>query len=279
MTLSEFTRRGIASLQSVYPPREARNIVLMLTRERLGVEDYTYLVEPLRPISDIDAARLEDDVRRLLASEPVQYVLGRGDFFGRSFKLTPDVLIPRPETELLVQEALKFALDKEKPLRILDLCTGSGCIAWTLKMELPDAEVVATDISEKALELARSQFQGPGPEFHRADLLGEIPFGGQFDIIVSNPPYIMEKEKSEMMPNVLEWEPGIALFVPDSDPLLFYKAISRWCSALLAPGGCCFVEINEKLGEETTGLFKADGFKNVQAKQDLSGRNRIVSFG
>lgn len=306
MLLADFIREASSSLEALYPPQEARNIALLLCSERLGVNSWTHVVEPLREIEPPCA-----DLARLVAGEPVQYVLGAAPFYGRTFRVTPAVLIPRPETELLVEEVLREASCGSLPftrsrattgccsatasrrVRVLDLCTGSGCIAWTLAAEIPGAEVVAIDISDEALKVAAGQqieSGNPGaavtaPTFVCADVLGEVPkaltadAGGQFDIIVSNPPYVMEREKVGMRRNVLYHEPALALFVPDDDPLLFYRAIVRWAAALLSPDGFGIVEINEQLGRETAALFADAGFRRVEVLRDLSGRDRFVRFG
>ena len=172
------------------------------------------------------------------------------------------------------------------PLRILDLCTGSGCIAWTLALEMPGAEVTAVDISEEALAVASSQDFAEemartgaiAPRFIKADVLaGPIEGLGQFDIIVSNPPYVMDSEKDLMRTNVLDHEPHLALFVPDNDPLLFYRAVAGWADSLLAPGGLGLVEINEALGKETASVYDA-GYTSVEVLRDLSDRHRFVKF-
>lgn len=306
MQLRRFILDGAASLEALYPPEEARSLVLRLCEGLLGVPTHLYVTEPLREIPDSEQAALEAGLERLRAGEPLQYVLGWAEFYGRRFRVSPDVLIPRPETELLVEWVLKESafraprfltpgeFEGKRPLndkmcrgpRILDLCTGSGCIAWTLAMELPDAQVVGVDISDAALDVARGQGvdtfsrgQLP-PEFVQADVLTvpqEFP-GAPFDLITANPPYIRECEKGAMHPNVLEHEPGLALFVPDDDPLLFYRAVAQWALRFLRAGGFGIVEINEALGEATAELFRAAGLKNVAVLPDLSRRDRFVSF-
>lgn len=255
-------------------------MVLMLCEERLGVRSWTHIVEPETEIPEEAMAGLEADMEALLRWTPIQYVLGFVDFYGLRFMVDPSVLIPRPETELLVKEAVTAGLSLGRAPRVLDLCTGSGCIAWSVQKEIPDAEVVALDISEPALALARSQFAGDGPLFLRADVLDteqDFPHG-RFDFILSNPPYVMEREKSEMRRNVLDHEPSLALFVADDDPLLFYRAVARWAERFLTPCGTGIVEINEALGEETAELFRVSGFRNVSIIRDLSGRFRMVRF-
>ena len=283
MLLSEFIRKSIGALENLYPSPEARGMVLMLCEERLGVRSYTHIIEPQTMVPEEALPGLESDVARLAKAEPLQYVLGKAEFYGRSFDVNPSVLIPRPETEQLVKEAVSFALNLGRPARVLDLCTGSGCIAWSVLQEAPGCEVVALDISEPALRTAEGQFPGSecSPRFVRADVLDfrkGLGVEGRFDLIVSNPPYIMESQKQDMRPNVLEYEPGLALFVPDGDPLLFYRAVEHWASQLLSEDGAGFVEINEDLGPQTAALFTDAGWKEVLQIQDFYGKTRFVRF-
>ena len=306
MQLRRFILDGVASLEALYPPEEARSLVLRLCEGMLGMPTHLYVTEPLREIPASEQAALEAGLERLRAGEPLQYVLGWQEFYGRRFRVTPAVLIPRPETELLVEWVLKQPaataprlripgeFEGERPLndkmcrgpRILDLCTGSGCIAWMLAMELPDAQVVGVDISDAALDVARGQGvdtfsrgQLP-PEFVRADVLAlpEVFPGAPFDMITANPPYVRESEKAAMHRNVLEHEPELALFVTDDDPLLFYRAIAKWTLRFLKDGGFGIAEINEALGEATAEVFRAAGLKKVAVLSDLSGRDRFVTF-
>ena len=311
MLLSDFIRDGAARLENLYPSPEARGLVLMLCRELLGVTNYTHIVEPQTVVPADREAELSGALARLCAGEPIQYVLGFTEFCDRRFAVGPGVLIPRPETELLVAEAVRTLreMDLERPPRVLDLCTGSGCIAWSIALEVRDAEVIGIDLSEKALQYARNQFAGgrslpdgrPGiifrtslpenqfrlrssaagePMFLQADVLDtEQAFaGGPFDLIVSNPPYVMERERAQMRPNVLDWEPELALFVPDDDPLRFYRAIARWAQRFLRPGGVGLVEINEALGPDTAAVFSAAGYKNVQTLPDFYKKIRFIKY-
>ncbi len=272
MQLAAFRKYAVQVLSPLYEEREAGSIVDMLLSGRLGLASYAYVTEPEREIpTDV----LEEDIRRLLAGEPVQYILGFAEFYSRRFKLSPAVLIPRPETEELVEAVIR-ARGSEPGLKVLDLCTGSGCIAWTLAFELREAEVVAVDISAPALDIARGQFEGC-VDFVQADVLAEtLPLDGPFDVIVSNPPYILDEEKIEMRKNVLDYEPDIALFAPDSDPLAFYRAIARHAERLLAPGGMAVLEINPLLAAQTAALY--GGFSSVNILQDISRRPRFVTF-
>ena len=292
MLLSDFIRYAERSLSDLYPSPEARGIVSMLCSARLGVKSYTHIVEPGYTVPEELLPGLESDLGRLRASEPVQYVLGYAEFCGRRFHVDRRVLIPRPEAELLVSLASEIMRAAGGKPRVLDLCTGSGCIAWSLALDFPGAEVTAADISPDALEVARSQFSGPDPEFPGsspvssgpgfvlADVLGPVPAPierkGPFGLIVSNPPYVMQKERPSMRRNVLDYEPGLALFVPDDDPLVFYRACARWADALLAPDGCALFEINEALGDEAASLMRSFGFGSAEVLPDLSGRARFV---
>lgn len=300
MLLADFLKTGAQALESLYPAPEAHNIVLMLCEELIGTKSYTHIVEPHYQIDPKAEEPLALAMERLKAGEPIQYVLGKSEFCGRTFRVTPDVLIPRPETELLVKEAVKLADMTRRmripfgksadPVRVLDLCTGSGCIAWSVALSVPGARVVGVDISDKALEVARSQdfseeIKSTGavaPTFVKADVLeNEEEFHynhGHFDLILSNPPYVMEKEKAQMRRNVLEYEPAQALFVPDDDPLLFYRAVARWSQRFLSPEGKGLTEINEALGPETAEVFRASGFGQSETGTDFNDKNRFVFY-
>lgn len=298
MLLTDFLKEGIAALEPLYPTAEARSIVLMLCEAVIGTKSYTHIVDPQYEIDKKGAQPLAEAMVRLQAGEPIQYVIGKAEFCGRSFRVTPDVLIPRPETELLVREAVKLADmtrrmripfgKSAEPVRVLDLCTGSGNIAWSVALSVPGARVVGVDISEKALEVACGQnfsqeLKEKGalaPTFVAADVLDteqEFNFGS-FDLILSNPPYIMEKEKPTLRRNVLDYEPAIALFVPDENPLLFYKAIFRWSQRFLSPEGKGLTEINEVLGKETLAVFEGAGFPQSDIVTDFYDKNRFIFY-
>ena len=284
MLLAEFIRESVPALEKLYPSPEARGLVLMLCEERLGVRSYTHIVEPLFEIPEAALSGLKADMSRLAAGEPIQYVLGYTEFCGRKFKVGPSVLIPRPETGQLVDESLKLLAAMGRPAKVLDLCTGSGCIAWSVALGAPGVSVIAADISEPALALARSQFKdvssgANAPEFVCSDLLGGCrEICGCFDLLLSNPPYVMEKEKAVMRRNVLDHEPGIALFVPDDDPLLFYRALASVSLRLLDSSGTGIVEINEALGPETAAVFETAGYKKTEILRDIFGKDRFVRF-
>lgn len=298
MLLAEFVKAGTKALESLYPQKEARSIVLMLCEEVLGTENYTHIVEPEFKIDDKKLPELEAAMERLKKMEPVQYVLGHTEFYGRTFKVDPAVLIPRPETELLCRDAIKLGMrvfrmrspygKNAEPVRILDLCTGSGCIAWTMALSIPGSRVTAVDISDAALEVAAGQDFASElksketfkPEFIKADVLDseqEIELG-PFDMVLSNPPYIMESEKENMRHNVLEYEPESALFVPDDDPLLFYRAIARWSQRFMSLDGVGLSEVNESLARQTETVFKAAGYAHTEIVRDLSDKNRYIIY-
>lgn len=298
MLLVDFLKKGIAALEPLYPTAEARSIVLMLCEALIGTKNYTHIVDPQYQIDKKGEQPLAEAMVRLQAGEPIQYVIGKTEFCGRSFHVTPDVLIPRPETELLVREAVKLADmtrrmripfgKSAEPVRVLDLCTGSGNIAWSVALAVPGARVVGVDNSEKALEIARSQnfsqeLKSKGamaPTFVAADVLDtEQEFNyGSFDLILSNPPYIMEKEKPLLRRNVLDYEPASALFVPDDDPLLYYRAIVRWSERFLSPEGKGLTEINEVLGKETLAVFDGAGFGQSSIVTDFYDKNRFIFY-
>ena len=298
MLLSDFIKQGVEALEPLYPTAEARGIVLMLCEELIGTKSYTHIVEPQYQIDKKWTQPLAEAMLRLQSGEPIQYVIGKTEFCGHTFKVTSDVLVPRPETELLVREAIKVAdMTKRRripygksaePVRILDLCTGSGNIAWSLALAVPGAKVVGVDISEAALNVARgqnfsAQLKATGalaPTFVAADILDtEQEFNyGEFDLILSNPPYIMESEKKDMRKNVVDYEPSGALFVSDEDPLVFYRAIARWSERFLAQDGKGFTEINEVLGRETARLFADAGFSQSELMKDFYDKNRFVLY-
>ena len=303
MLLKDFISGSVSDLEALYGPDEAKSIVLMLCEALLGTRSYTHIIEPGYEIAAGKRASLDAAMQRLKEGEPLQYVLGYAHFSGFMFRVDPSVLIPRPETELLCRmsgEALDMKrrrLDAfgRKDVKVLDLCTGSGCIAWTLALSCPGCRVMGVDISEGALRTADGQDFGGEikrtgalkPVFIREDVLalaedGPLPDAvagwGGFDILVSNPPYVRDSERAMMRRNVCDFEPGLALFVPDEDPLKFYRSIAVWAKLAMVDGGAGFVEINEAFGEQTAALFRGAGFRNVGAVKDFCGKNRFVRF-
>ena len=291
MLLRNLISKGTETISQAFPEREAREMVLMFLQHSIGTSRHTHILEPSYEVPDGACAEAMSAFRRMASGEPIQYIIGKAFFYDREFNVTPSVLIPRPETELLVREALDWArLSGSESMRIADLCTGSGCIAWSMALELPGAEVTAVDISEDALVVASGQkfdevggVDGMGgvvaPKFIKADVLATPPDGlGTFDMILSNPPYVMESEKALMRKNVLDHEPWLALFVSDDDPLVFYRAVAVWAKQLLKPDGIGIVEINEALGPETAAVFSQAGFADTSVICDLSDRPRFVRF-
>ncbi len=283
MTLKQFVDNATRDLSELYPEAEAKSMAVRLVSHYLKLPGYSYLSDPDRMISVAEEQSLNRALAELLKWRPLQYVLGFSEFGGRRFKVREGVLIPRPETEelfgIIIDDFSEKELDEEQEFNILDVCTGSGCLAWSLAAELPGAQLFGCDISEEALKIAGKQKvkseEGPvrRPVFFWADVLGTPPAGlPQFDVIVSNPPYVRESEKSQMRPNVLDYEPAMALFVPDDDPLLYYRALKCWVEKLLKKEGVCYLEVNEAFGNEVAALFGPESL----VLQDINGCNRFV---
>ena len=256
-----------------YDSNEAQNLVNWLLEHHLGlrrVDMMHFLEEKNLPVE------LKDDFGRLKTGEPIQYVLGKGPFYGREFKVSPATLIPRNETEELVHLIIK---ENPKPkLRILDIGTGTGCIPITLDLEMKNPEVFALDISIAALEIAKENAETLHSQvsFFACDIINESPDVTSLDILVSNPPYIPIEEKDQMHSNVLDFEPDLALFVTDEDPLIFYKIIAEKGKNLLKPSGKIYFEINERFGLQVSSLLSSLDYKNVRIIKDLNGKDRII---
>lgn len=331
MWLKDLYDSGRVLASGEYPDsRERDSLLNVLLEDVLHLPRYSALTDPFREIGERDCGEFLGCVRRLASGEPVQHIIGWTEFYGRRFSVGPQVLIPRPETEQLcrgIVENIRLAFpgrigacdepavssvgvcdahgipssdSAPEPLRILDLCTGSGCIAWTLALELPGSRVTGVDISSEALEVAGSQNLVPSahsgracspqsaafergipkaPDFVNCDiLLGPDAFprgcGDEFDVIVSNPPYVRESERPLMRRNVLEHEPPLALFVPDGNSLKFYRAVRDWSERFLVPGGLLFLEINEALSEETEAIFS--DFSGHGIFNDYFGKPRFI---
>ena len=274
--ICDIERFAYSELQEVYSADEIRNLLRILFEEYLGWDLTTWLLSKQKTINQSDLLKINFAIKDLKRHRPIQHILGKADFCGMTLAVNENVLIPRPETEGLVELA-KSRL--QSPQRILDLCTGSGCIAIALAKVFPNAEITAVDISEKALEVARQNAwnQEVEIEFLQADVLNDsldqLP---EYDLIVSNPPYVRELEKSEMQPNVLDYEPHLALFVPDNDPLLFYRRIAEIAHKHLVTNGLLIAEINENLGEETAELFCTNGFE-TSLHNDFKGKTRFAA--
>lgn len=265
---------SLSAQLTAYSQAEAENLVFWLFEHHVGLRrSELQLAIP----SETNREPLLGDFQRLLTGEPIQYILGEAPFYGRNFLVTRDTLIPRNETEELVHRILN---ENPKPrLRVLDLGTGTGCIPITLALELKDPEVYALDVSVEALEVARQNALnlGANVQFMEGDLIGATPNLDLFDVLVSNPPYVPLRDQEEMHANVLNFEPHLALFVPDEDPLLFYRAIGSWGQQLLKTGGKLYLEIYENLADELVQLLLSLGYSQVQVHQDLNGKNRMIS--
>ena len=258
-----------------YTAGEVSALTRIIATELLGVSQMTYFLKDNVTLTAEQQTLLDNAIARLQKHEPIQYILGYSDFGGLRFKVTPATLIPRPETSELVEWIASEATGNGS---ILDIGTGSGCIAVSLAHKLPQSEVTAWDISPDALAVATENCKANGcaVAFEEIDILAYRPTDKQFDIIVSNPPYIKENEKSAMHSNVLDWEPHTALFVPDSDPLLFYRAIAEKGLALLKPGGSLYFEINRAHGKETMEMLAALGYTGIELRKDFAENDRMI---
>lgn len=267
-----------------YEKAEAKEIVFWLLEHYLNLRKVDIIFD--KTIDNQTNIDWKNIIERLNAHEPIQYILGKTTFFGRRFLVDDSVLIPRPETEELVsyvirQQSIEASRQQDK-LSILDIGTGSGCIAISLAAELPHAEVSAFDISEKALATAQknAELNSVNVNFQKVDILRFLDenesLDSRFSIIVSNPPYITKSEASQMRKNVLDFEPHLALFVEDKNPLIFYAAIAKFASKHLQNNGLLATEINETLGESTAKVFEKHGFMEVKIIKDIHKKDRFV---
>ena len=270
----------VAKLSSLYGELEAQAIVCLLFEDLLGIRKTDIFTKNSDVLSKSDLIKLKYAEADLLQQIPIQHIVGFAYFMDLKIKVNKDVLIPRPETEELIQLVLNDF--KDASIRILDIGTGSGCIAISIKNKLPKANVQAIDVSEKALNLAKenAKVNGVDVEFTQIDILNEREwqkFSNQkFDVIISNPPYVTQSDKLQMQKNVLEYEPELALFVPEENPLLFYKSIAECSKRYLVPKGKIYLEINEGLANETKSLYIDSGFFNVDFLQDMMGKKRMM---
>jgi len=279
MTLTDLAKR----LTSYYDIQEARGIVRLLLSDLYGMSLTDVCVGALDRLTEEQTQQIEDAMLRLEKGEPVQYVTGKAHFCDRTFLVSPSVLIPRPETELLCQ----LIADNDQTvtgngeIRVLDMGTGSGCIAITLALSMQNASVEAWDVSAEALNMAKSNAEslGASVSFEQIDILGldENNVERCYDIIVSNPPYICNKEAAQMEHNVLDFEPHLALFVPDETPLLFYSAIARFARQALKVGGALYFEINPLYADALCSMLSSLGFANVTIHIDQFGKQRFIS--
>ena len=268
----------IESLAEKFPQREAEQLMRILLEDLFGIGWNQQLMNPDLGIDEIQHYQLKQAVERLLSGEPVQYVTGMARFDDLLIKVSPSVLIPRPETEEMVQK-ICASLPKEKSLRIWDIGTGSGCIAIALAKHFVNAEVIGFDVSEAALQIAKENAENNGVKvtFVQDDVLHPKSdyFSQPVDLVVSNPPYVCDSERSAMEKNVLDWEPENALFVPDADPLLFYRQILKLSKDQLNPDGQVWFEINERMGEDMVRVCREMGFYEAEIMLDFAEKPRF----
>lgn len=263
-------------LSDLYTPSEIAVLTRIILEVVCGESFHLLKDDKINHLSLSEGIKVNDILTRLKNGEPYQYVLGEAEFYGRRFNVTYDVLIPRPETEELVEWVVSEARDKCS--RYLDIGTGSGCIAVTLAKEIPNAQIDAWDISEKALVIASENARHNKAQviFSQVDILHPLSKSGRYDVIVSNPPYVTESEQKDMSRNVLDFEPHVALFVPDNRPLLFYERIADLAEELLNDGGMLYFEINREKADSLTTLLCNKGFQSVEVRNDISGNPRMI---
>jgi release factor glutamine methyltransferase len=280
MLLKELKADFHQQLSDYYPSEEVGSFFSLLSEFYLKISRLEAAISPDLIISESISEKYKMAILRLQKQEPIQYILGETEFYGFPIKVTPDTLIPRPETEELVKWVIGDAqlLKPEETKAVLDIGTGSGCIAIAVAKHLPNTRVTAIDISEKALTVAKENapLNGVSIQFEQQDILSCNILSDNYDIIISNPPYVRESEKEKMQQNVLAYEPASALFVKDEDPLLFYRKIAAFAKIHLTPRGNLYLEINEYLSKKLTAMLKSMGFKQVEVRKDLFGKDRMI---
>jgi len=290
MKLKDLKQKFHEHLDAIYGKEEVQTFFFMITEYYNAIKRIDLALNTDLTIKDDFVLKYENALKALKNHEPIQYIIGQTEFYGLPFYVNENTLIPRPETEELVELILsnittngQLELVKgDHQFNILDIGTGTGCIAISLAKQLPNANVSAIDVSAKALEMANknAQLNQVDINFIENDILkicnSELDSATKFDIIVSNPPYVRQLEKQQMQDNVLNHEPHLALFVEDENPLIFYRAITQFATKNLKPNGELYFEINEYLGKEMMALLEAFGFKNIQLKQDLFGKDRMI---
>ena len=282
MVLAEIKKIFHKELDALYGENEVSSFFYLLIEHYLGLEKFVLALQPQLTIHKHQENPLFEALSELNRHKPIQHILGYTYFMDMKFQVSPDVLIPRPETEELVRwifdDVNRF---RNKELHILDIGTGSGCIPIALAKNLQKARVASFDVSEEALKIARSNAQENGVvvEFFQGNILdfqSALKIESGLDVIVSNPPYVRELEKQEMSSNVKDYEPELALFVPDADPLVFYRAIVRFAEQYLVSGGSLYLEINQYLGKEMVNLLETFTFSNIEIRQDMFGNDRMI---
>lgn len=287
MKIKQYRSQFIQELALIYDSGEAENFFYLILEDKNRLKRVDLALNPDLVFSSDEIVVWNSTLEQLKREIPIQYILGKTSFYGLEFLVNPDVLIPRPETEELVEwiiqswksEAGSHKSDAgSQKFKILDIGTGSGCIAISLAKNIPNTEVFAIDISEKALATAKknAQINEVNITFLEKNILETTDLEQQFDIIVSNPPYVRELEKEEIRKNVLDNEPHLALFVDDNDALIFYRKIAELAQKNLSVNGQLFFEINQYLGQETANLLEKMNFKNVEIRKDIYGNDRMV---
>lgn len=282
MILKEFRVYFTDTLSEIYPKTEIDTFFFLLIEEKLNLQRVDTVMKPDFLIVDAVLSELKEIISRLKKEEPIQYIVGNTEFYGLPFKVNENTLIPRPETEELVEWVLKEVTElreiKVAKFSILDIGTGTGCIPISLDKNLSDVKISAIDVSSGALEVARQNATLNNVEisFLEMNILETEELPQQYNIIVSNPPYVRELEKVEINNNVLENEPHLALFVDDDNPLIFYAKIADLAKNYLSKDGILFFEINQYLGKETVEMLKQKGFSNIELKKDLFGNDRMI---
>ncbi|WP_422860168.1 peptide chain release factor N(5)-glutamine methyltransferase [Flagellimonas sp. S174] len=281
MLLSEIKSIFHKELRQIYPKEEVDNFFYLSIEHYLELERFALVLQPKLALTKDEEQPLFETLSALKSEMPIQYILGKAHFMGLEFYVDEHVLIPRPETEELVEWLLSDVKSNKSESRILDIGTGSGCIAIALAKKIAKAEVHALDISEEALKVAEKNANDnkASVTFHQQDILDgnhSLEPALEYDIIVSNPPYVRHQEKAQMRNNVKEFEPDGALFVPDDNPLLFYEAIAQFAKGKLKSGGYIYLEINQYLGQETKTLLEAHNFLEIELRKDLFGNDRML---
>lgn len=265
-------------LSSIYDEQETDSFFYIILEKLHGLKRIDLALNPEAIMDGIHLKKWKSIVADLQKQKPIQYILGETEFFGLRFEVNQNTLIPRPETEELIQWILDDSKSETRKLKVLDIGTGSGCIAISLAKNISNAEVAAVDVSEKALATAKKNAEINNAEvnFILKNILQTDDLGEKFDIIVSNPPYVRNLEKEEIKPNVLEYEPHLALFVEDNDALLFYRKIAQLAKKNLSVNGRLYFEINQYLGKETVVLLEELGFNTIVLKKDIYGNDRMI---
>lgn len=286
MNINKFRDYFNKTLKKLYPTSEIDTFLFLILEEYLNFKRIDVVLKSNFEISPEDLTLLKSSTKLLEQEVPIQYILGKTEFYGFPFILNEHVLIPRPETEELVTSVLSkisklerlHPIEKEKKLKILDIGTGSGCIPISLKRSLPFAEITAIDIANEALIIAQknASLNKVNINFIQQNILKTTGLDDIYDIIISNPPYVRVSEKIEIKNNVLKNEPHLALFVEDNNPLIFYSKIAELAKSHLTKNGTLFFEINQYLGKETVELIKLKGFNKIQLKKDIFGHDRII---